>query len=93
MYYTMYYVYCDVICTIKNVVHHLITEFINKLIKAEVNLGLHLVVQELFTEHSQGVERGVVVQIQGVEDGLHVGTILELTGLTVNTTRCDNFQE
>ena len=56
----------------------LLAQLVNKLIEAEVDLCLHLIVQELLPEHGQRVVRAVIVQIQGVEDALHVGRVLGL---------------
>ena len=49
------------------VVEDLVTEFVDELIKAEVDLSFHLVVQELLLEVVQRVVGAVVVQVQGVE--------------------------
>ena len=46
----------------------LFTELVDKLVKAQVDLSLYLVVQELLLEHRQGVVGTVVVQVQWVEN-------------------------
>ena len=57
----------------------LIAELVDELIEAEVDLGLHLVVEELLLEHVERVEGGVVVQVQGVQHTLHVRGVLTVT--------------
>ena len=56
----------------------LIAELVDELIEAEVDLGLHLVVEELLLEHVERVEGGVVVQVQGVQHTLHVRGVLTM---------------
>jgi len=46
----------------------LLTKFVYKLVKAQVDLGLDFVVQELLPEYCEGVVSAVVVQIKGVQD-------------------------
>ena len=43
------------------------TEFVYKLIKAEINFSFHLVIQELLAEHGEGVNCAVIVEVQGVQ--------------------------
>ncbi len=57
---------------------YLLAELVDELVKAEVDLRLHLVVEELLAEDCQGVVRAVVVQVQRVEHALHVGGVLGL---------------
>jgi len=46
---------------------NLFTEFVYKLIEAEVDFSFHFIVQELLAEHGEGVHRAVIVQVQGVQ--------------------------
>lgn len=46
----------------------LLAELVHKLIEAEVDLGLNLVVEELLPEHGEGVVSGVVVEIQWIQN-------------------------
>lgn len=46
----------------------LVTEFVDELVKAQVDLSLHLVIQELFAEFREGKMGTVIVQVQRVED-------------------------
>jgi len=62
----------------------LIAELVDELIEAEVDLGLHLVVEELLLEDVEGVEGGVVVQVQRVQHALHVRRVLEIIKLNSN---------
>ncbi len=62
----------------------LIAELVDELIEAEVDLGLHLVVEELLLEDVEGVEGGVVVQVQRVQHALHVRRVLGIIKLNSN---------
>lgn len=46
----------------------LLAELVDKLIEAQIDFGLHFVVQELLSEDSECVVRRVVVQVQGIQD-------------------------
>ena len=46
----------------------LFAQLVDKLIKAQVDLGINLVVQKLLFEDGQRVVGAVVVQVQRVED-------------------------
>ena len=50
---------------------YLIAQFVDKLIKAEVHLSLHFVIEELFAENGESVVSRVVVEIQREENTLH----------------------
>ena len=53
------------------VVKYLLTQLVDKLIKAKIDLCLNLVVEELPLEVVQGVACTVTVEVQRVEDVLH----------------------
>ena len=55
---------------------HLLTQLVDKLVEAKVHLSLHLVIEELLAEHSERIEGRVVVEVEGVEDALHVRGVL-----------------
>ena len=46
------------------------------LVKAQIDFCLDFVVEELFPEDGQSVVRRVVVEVQWVQDALHVGRVL-----------------
>lgn len=46
---------------------NLFAEFIYELIEAQVHLGFHFVVQKLFAEYRERVQRAIVVQIQRIQ--------------------------
>lgn len=54
---------------------HLIAEFVDELIEAEVDFGLEFVVEKLFLDFGERILRGVVVQIQRVENVFHHGRL------------------
>ena len=45
-----------------------LTEFIHKLIKAEVELSFNFIIQELFPKVLEGIVSRVTIQVQGVEN-------------------------
>ena len=47
---------------------NLLAQFVNELIKAQINFGLYFIVEKLFAEYGQGVMGAVVVQIQRKQD-------------------------
>ncbi len=60
------------------IVKYLLTEFINHLIKTEVDLCLNLIVEKLPSKVVQGIVSAVAVEVQWVEDVLHHVSLLVL---------------
>ena len=50
---------------------HLIAEFVDELIEAEIHFGFEFVVEKLLLDFGEGILGGVVVEIQRVENVLH----------------------
>lgn len=46
---------------------YLVTQFVCKLVEAQVDFSLHFIIEKLFFELSEGIECTVVVQVQRVQ--------------------------
>lgn len=47
---------------------YLITEFVDKLVKTQVDLCFYFIIKELFSKVGQSIVSTVIVQVKGVED-------------------------
>lgn len=53
------------------IVKNLLTQLIDQLVKAQVDLGFYLIVQKLPPKVVQSIVGGVTVEVQGVQDVFH----------------------